>query len=262
MIIKDLLRPIYRALLEIKDSQKGRLSPPVTQIFINDETRRTSFSITNYPSFLLPSRIGKVWYEISLSDQDGNKVFSKDIKLAKYGSMEISPERFYSKKLPNRGLFFANIKESKLSFVQKFHLRKLGRLTSHFYTLYHSADYSNLAMVHPQTVAPVPVSEGKSNFWYSQFLIKVSSISSIELFQMNPSPRKADLNLIVMNMDGKEVISSEESVPAFGVRNVKFDRKMLGENEYVYIASDTLRGNEKPILFSHYPDGTYTALHT
>ncbi|TGK09953.1 hypothetical protein EHO60_11375 [Leptospira fletcheri] len=261
-VIKALLRPIYRFYLNFRESKNANLNAPVTQIFINDEKRKTNFSITNYPSFLLPKLIGSIWYEISLSDQEGNLLFSKDVKLPKYGSLNVDIAAIYSGPLPPRGLFYANLKASRLSFIQKYYLRRLGKLTSHFYTFYHSSGYESLAMVHPQTVAPVPISGPKSNFWYSQFLLKVQAISALELFQMNPSQRAEKLKIIVMNMLGEEVVSSEELVPALGVRRVVFDQMQLGNNEYVYIASDTLRGNEKPILFSHYSDGTYTALHT
>ena len=246
-----------RQLMKTNPCNRG-----VIQIFVNDSQRKTSYSLTNYPSFLLPKLLGSVGYEISLFDESGKLVFSKDIEVPKYGSAKIVPAEIYEGKLPERGIFQANLKASRFSLLDKYYLRLLGMVTSHFYTMFYSPNFESLALIHPQTVAPVPDSDEKSNFWYSQYLIHVPSVAKLEVFQINPCKSAYPLNLKLMNTKGQVIAESTDQVPGYGIRKVVWEKPTLADQEYLYLASDTLRGNEKPILFSYYSDGSYTALHT
>ena len=263
MLLEIIKRPLRKIRQIIQVLMANPCSSGVVQIFVNDKIRSTNYSITNFPSLLLPNRIGRVWYEIALFDEKGSLCLSKSIEIPKFGSAKINPADYFTgTKIPERGLFQANLMASKFSLLNKYYLRLLGKMTSHFYTFFYSPNHESLAMIHPQTTAPVKDTDEKSNYWYSQYLIYTPPIDHIEIYQLNPCKASYELNLKLVNLKGEIVAESTELVPGYGTRKIIWEKSKFLSEEYLYLASDTLRGNEKPILFSFYPDGSFTALHT
>jgi hypothetical protein len=255
---KNVLRPLKRRLDQVLP-RPLRVAAPVVQAFLGGEYL-TRYTLVNFPSLYSPSTAHPCIYDIALYAADGSRIAGRELRIAAYGSLEVRPEEVFGADLPDLGMFTARIRSaSALTFAYKH----LGTVTSHFYALYSDRQERSLALVHPQTL--VDAASGAHMAWESGYLLDAGKIRKLVAIQVNPTASAAtsSLHLIRAGADAERMGMQTGTIPTMGARMVSWDLPDIGLTRGLFfIAADGLpTTNAKPVLMTHFADGSFTGMH-
>ncbi len=255
---KDVLRPLKRRIDQVLP-RPLRAAAPVVQAFLGGEYR-TRYTLVNFPSLYSPSTAHPCIYDIALYSADGRRIGRRELHIASYGSLEVRPEEIFGADLPELGMFTARIRSaSALTFAYKH----LGTVTSHFYALYSDRKDSSLALVHPQTL--INAASGAQMAWESGYLLDAARIRKLVAIQVNPTSAAAasSLHLVRADADAERIDIRTGLVPSMGARKVSWDLTAIGLTRGLFfIAANGLpTTNAKPVLLTHFEDGSFTGMH-
>jgi hypothetical protein len=233
------------------------VGPAVVQLFLNDR-RTTRLGLVNFPSFLAPTRGIEYRYALRAFDESGREAGRMVVDLARYGSAEVDLRAVFGGKLPNCGMLAARIHPLNFFSLRDRHL---GRIRPHFFTLYASEGMESIGLVHPQTNLGAAAEPARR--WVSNLEVDVSLVERLELFQINPGRAAVHSEAFLQSSDGTVLARSASHIPPRGTRRVEFELARVAEHHKV--VSVGLQGlpaaNGKPILFLHFPDGSFTCCH-
>jgi hypothetical protein len=230
----------------------------VVQLFLNDELRRSTYTLTNVASLFAPREAAPCRYELVLHGPEGRVVGKTEIDVPSFGTAEVRLEDHLRGPLPSRGVLVARTRSRN-----RLHQggRHLGAITPHFYALYHAPDMSSLALIHPQTgLIDAPESDAR---WRSNLHVDVSGLAALEVFQINPSPRPAKSRLELW--DGDVLLASAEATLGPRVsRVVRWGQDVLrrAKGAVRLGATGVTAPNAKPLLFQVQADGRFSASHS
>jgi hypothetical protein len=255
---KDVLRPLKRRIDQVLP-RKLRVAAPVVQAFLGGDYR-TRYTLVNFPSLYSPSTAHPCIYDIALYSADGARIGRREVHIAPYGSLEVRPEEIFGADLPDLGMFTARIRSaSALTFAYKH----LGTVTSHFYALYSDRKDRSLALVHPQTL--INAASGAQMAWQSGYLLDAGRIRKLVAIQVNPtsSVTTSSLHLIRAGADAEPIGVQTGMIPSMGARKVSWDLADFGITRGLFfIAANGLpTTNAKPVLLTHFEDGSFTGMH-
>jgi hypothetical protein len=234
----------------------------ICQVLINDGEIKTEFSITNFISFFSPENCAEnEKFRISIIADGFNS--SKIVSLPKFGSKAIKPEEEFGKKIPDIGLFTVEYL-SPINYKNKN--RDLGLLNSHFYSMYHTADNSSIALIHPQQfLSDQRYKKTKPYAWNSQYIFNTENVSEIHIYQSNVL-KAWDMNSGCSIIDARtnEIIDvSEYEMKSKTVKKTVFNiKKIRDQVPQIKLGVKALCGdNAKPLAFVYSDDGSFTATH-
>ena len=255
---KDVLRPLKRRIDQVLP-RKLRVAAPVVQAFLGGEYR-TRYTLVNFPSLYSPSTAHPCVYDMALYSADGARIGRREVRIAPYGSLEVRPEEVFGADLPDLGMFTARIRSaSALTFAYKH----LGTVTSHFYALYSDRKDRSLALVHPQTL--VNAASGAQMAWQSGYLLDAGKIRRLVAIQVNPTSTvtASSLHLIRVGADAEPIGVQTGEIASMGARKVSWDLTDFGLTRGLFfIAANGLpTTNAKPVLMTHFEDGSFTGMH-
>ena len=255
---KDRLRPVKQTIDRILP-RRLRVAAPVAQAFLGGEYL-SRYTLVNFPSLYSPATARACVYDVALYGEDGRKVAARALRIEPFGSLEVRPEELFGVDLPRLGTFTARI---RAAHPFAFEYKHLGVVTSHFYALYQDRQGRSLALVHPQTLVDAP--SGADMNWTSGYLLDAARIRQLTAVQINPTAHAVQSSIYLLR-DGAEGVPLAESggvIPAMGARRTHWDLGALGLNDGLFtIAARGLpTGNAKPVLLTHFADGTFGGMH-
>jgi|HubBroStandDraft_4_1064222.scaffolds.fasta_scaffold228578_2 hypothetical protein len=255
---KDVLRPLKRRLEQVLP-RPLRVAAPVVQAFLGGEYL-TRYTLVNFPSLYSPTTAHPCIYDIALYAADGSRVARRELRIAPYGSLEVRPEEVFGADLPDLGMFTARIRSaSALTFAYKH----LGTVTSHFYALYSDRRDRSLALVHPQTL--INAASGAHMAWESGYLLDSGKLRKLVAIQVNPTSTvsTSSLHLVRAGANAERIGIRAGTIPAMGARKVSWDLADIGlTGGLFFIAANGLpTTNAKPVLLTHFEDGSFTGMH-
>jgi hypothetical protein len=255
---KDALRPLKRRIDQVLP-RRLRVAAPVVQAFLGGEYL-TRYTLVNFPSLYSPSTAHPCIYDIALYAADGSRIGRRELRIAAYGSLEVRPEEVFGTDLPDLGMFTARIRSaSALTFAYKH----LGTVTSHFYALYSDRKDRSLALVHPQTL--IDAASGAQMAWQSGYLLDAGNIRKLVAVQVNPTSAitTSSLHLFRAGAEAERIGTQTGTIPAMGARKVSWDLADVGLTRGLFsIAAHGLpTTNAKPVLVTHFADGSFTGMH-
>lgn len=252
------LQKKFKSLVKAHLPRGANLGPAVVQLFLNDGQRRTHVSLMNFPAFLAPQAAAEYVYRLRIYDRDGRVLRTQQIDLPRFGATDADLADVFGDALPAFGMIAVRIAPRRALY---FGDRHLGRIRPHFYTLYTGPAMESLGLVHPQTSLDEPCAPERQ--WLSNLQLDPQRVRKLEVFQVNPSRQPLKSEVFLANAAGETLNKVEEVIPACGTRRAEFDLSAFAEKgEPVSVG---LRGlaaaNGKPILFMHFPDGSFTCCH-
>jgi hypothetical protein len=255
---KDVLRPLKRRVDKVLP-RTLRVAAPVVQAFLGGEYQ-TRYTLVNFPSLYSPSTAHPCIYDVALHAADGSLIGRRELRIAPFGSLEVRPEEIFGTDLPDLGMFTARIRSaSALTFAYKH----LGTVTSHFYALYSDRKDTSLALVHPQTL--VDAVSGSQMAWQSGYLLDAGKIRKLVAVQINPTSTAAtsSLHLFRAGADAEHLGTRTGTIPSMGARKVSWDLGDIGLTHGLFsIAAHGLpTTNAKPVLMTHFADGSFSGMH-
>lgn len=234
------------------------IAGPVIQLYIHDALRTTTFSFVNFPSLYAPRGAQSYRYTVECRGSDGAKFGRQTLTVPAFGAVEAEITQLFGTELPPWGTVHVSLRPT--SFFTR-HDQHLGRLTPHFYALYHEPEMGFLALVHPQTEAWA--GGGPLEEWRSTLLIDTELAEFVEAFQINPTARSVTSELRVYDEDGVVLTSASTVLPAFGVRRERWVVKDLGAGRWVSLGADRLAApNAKPLVFATNRAGLISGSHS
>jgi hypothetical protein len=238
------------------------VSQPIVQLFVHEPPLlRTRYTFVNFPSLYSPATSEHVRYELTLRDTDGRVARRGSLDVSAFGSVDCDPETVFGADLPSLGSISAQIRSGRrLAYSDKH----LGKLTAHFYALYHDADMRALSVIHPQTAMWKRSTHVDNDKWASNMLIPPSKLSCIRLLQVNPTRDVRHTEIVLRSLDGGNVVASSAARMApMSTRSIQWETETLPSQEMVYIASDSLTApNAKPLVFLFFRNGAFSAAHS
>lgn len=235
------------------------LSPPVCQLYLHESFRSTRFTLLDFPAVFSPSESNRYYYEVAAYRRDGTLAGRDEVDLQGRGTREFGVgDTSFSKRLDEWGLFTAQLRP-RTRFGYKDH--HLGRLTSQFYALYHSLDWQSLALVHPQVT--LGLGSAPAMRWSSGQRINTSNLSTIEVFQINPTNLDVSSKLLLNDSYGNSYAGSSDSVPALGTRRLTWSTLALPKDRLLHLSAEGMTcANAKPVVFCHFLDGSFNGGHS
>jgi hypothetical protein len=254
--VKFFLRPFRRKIFSLLPSRLT-IKPAIAQAYIGG-VYESRFTLTNFPSLYSPLNATKCVYLLKMYDANGFCIAQEKISIDEFGSFEVRPNEVFGFPLPQLGMFTARIMPVNLNSY-----RHLGKIASHFYALYSDKGRNSFVLVHPQTYVNELRSERQE--WISGISLDAHKIRKISAIQINPTNKTIQTNLFLVteqccicdNYDRAGVI------PPMGSRLVEWDLEELGiHNGYISVGGIGLpTNNAKPILLTHFKDGSFTGMH-
>lgn len=255
---KDRLRPMKQAF-ERYVPRPLRVASPVAQAFLGGQYL-SRYTLVNFPSLYSPATARACVYDVALYDAGGAKVASRSLRIEPFGSREVKPEELFNVALPELGTFTARI---RAAHPFAFEYKHLGEVTSHFYALYQDRECRSLALVHPQTL--VNSASGADLDWTSGYLLDAVRIRRLTAVQINPTSRPVQSTIRLFRDGGANAPLAEIAgvIPAMGARQTHWDLAALGLNDGLfYIGAHGLpTANAKPVLLTHFADGSFGGMH-
>ncbi len=245
-----------------KPLRRGKNSR-ITQIFVNDGEIKTNVGITNFVSFFSPNNCPKFSkFKISLTNKNGEIVYSGKISLSRFGSSSLEIGDLLKDKKVDLGLFI-------IEYVSPINLlnnnKDMGNLSAHIYTLYHDKKGS-IGLVHPQQFIDDKKTSALHSEWSSQYVFPTRGLSKVEIYQLNALENKdMDSGFKVLDANSKKVIVEEfYNIKPRGVKKSSFSLDAFrDQTSKIQLTVKTLCGdNAKPIVFLYFDDNTFTATHS
>jgi hypothetical protein len=234
------------------------LGPAITQVFIFNHQMQSRYTLTNFPSFFSPKHAASYVYKVSILNQNGNIVGTKKIDIPQFGTIEMIPQKIFDFKLPEFGTISVSIEPVK-RFT--FSDRHLGIIFARFYALYHDQNMNSMVLIHPQTFEtdlPQP-----NRCWKSNLLIDPKTVDQIEIYQINPSEKKAHTDLILFDQDHHQIRISQAQMAPHSIRKIVWDIAELRKYQFLYLGSNGLTGtNAKPLVFNRFGKGIFSGSHS
>jgi hypothetical protein len=234
------------------------IAGPVIQLYVHDQTRTTTFTFANFPSLYAPRRALSYRYVVECRGPDGTALGRRTLKVPAFGVRQVGIDELFGSELPSWGTIHVGLRPTSLLNRSDQHL---GRLTPHFYTLYHEREMRFLALVHPQTLAV----RGRMALpeWRSNLLLDAELAETLEVFQVNPTGRTVTSELRVHNENGTVLTRSSCALPPYGVRRERWVVQEFGPARWISLGADHLTGpNAKPLVFVTNRDGLLSGSHS
>lgn len=234
-----------------------RLDRPVTQLFINDDRRKTKYTLTNYPALLSPQTAESCTYKVTMWNSHGQRVAKATFELAPHGSIEVNPETAFERAaLPALGMVSVRLKpKSSLSYND----RHLGVLSSHFYALYHTPDMSSVALVHPQSKLHLPTSTVEN--WISAHVLEPSALKSIDAYAINSATEACHMTFGFRSTGDSVKMEKQISIASRGAGLVTWTKSELPTEAFSLTMRGLIPHNVKPLVFLNFDDGSFAASH-
>ena len=230
--------------------------PEICQLFLGSGDRHTQYTLSNLPSMFAPSGNRSCYYDLTLYGEQGEPFATRRVRVPGCTSISVRMEELFGPKLPAIGIVGARVGPTVSKWRRNKHL---GSLTPHFYAMYHDDDMDSLALVHPQTalwdIKPEPT------IWQSNLVIYPESLTKLEVFQLNPTPKMLESTLTVRLLNGEEVVSSTGNIGPRGVRQIVWQKDDLGMEPIVLSSDNITAPNAKPLVFQHTASG-FSAAHS
>ena len=117
--------------------------------------------------------------------------------------------------------------------------------------------------MHPQTYLNEPRIDNLE--WVSGFILDAQKIHKITAIQINPTNKFINTNLFLFR-EGTDFIANSNKhgvIPPMGARLVEWDLLRMGiKDGYISVAARGLPTiNAKPILLTHFDDGSFSGMH-
>lgn len=256
IIIKSFIKWI------VNKSRWIKLSPPIVQIYINDEKISSFSGVNNFFSILAPRIKNNSELFVDLYAQNGNLIVSKMIKLTNLSSSFIDVNKLLQEnnKESNLGLITIIIKPNR---PWKDAYKKLGNISSHFFMFYRGISGS-VAMVHPSSSLD-PMSPSSGPFITNQ-IIDTFGLKGITLYQCNPSQNMHELNIGLLDVSNDEVLCSKQlNLKSLSVHSVFFETEHMKKNGINSIRAFTTSlptANSKPMICRHYYNNKFSISHS
>lgn len=252
------MRTRIRSWVANHGPRRLNIAGPLVQLYVNDDERTTTFTFTNFPSLYAPEGALRYRYVIECRDPDGARVGRRALTLPVFGARGVGITELFGPDLPPWGTIHVGLRPTS---ILSRHDQHLGRLTPHFYALYHDREMRSLALVHPQTEIwkghTVPAE------WRSSLLFDVELAEALEVFQVNPSAGPVTSELRVHDEHGNVLTRSSAELPAFGVRRERWLVQDLGADRWVSLGADRLAApNAKPLVFVTNHAGLVSGSHS
>lgn len=234
---------------------------PVIQVYVNDGHTSSIIGYNNFYSCLLPDVVTNANMSLKFYNEDGEIILIHNEKIKHFESKNVKVEELFKKhKITSKiGLVGLQIVPEKIRNIK---YKPLGVSSSHFFVFYNDTNGS-IAQVHPSSIAD-PSNKSSGEFLSNQS-IAIQGLKYIELIQTNPSLVNQTLTFHLLDFESREVVAEiKESIPAMGVRKIKFDIEQLNiKSLHVLLHIDLLpSSNSKPLLKRIYQTGTYSMSHS
>ena len=190
--------------------------PPVCQLFVNGQGKRSRYTLTNFASMFAPQEARPMTYAVKLLDETGAEVASQDVTIAPFGTADFFPNERFSETLPELGLLTAELRDYDGPAFEH-----LGLLRPYFYAIYHDDGMRSVAVVHPQTTFLDAAPAGAS--WRSSHIVACGDVQALEVFQINPTNETRETAVAVCDLGGEVKASS---AAAMGPRSVRASTKL------------------------------------
>jgi hypothetical protein len=253
---KNIFRPFKRTIESILPKRLS-IKPPIVQAYLGGKYE-SRFTLVNFPSLYSPLNACPCIYDIELYDSNGYRIGKKSLTIEAFGSIEVRPGEFFDGPLPDFGMFTAIIRPANPASY-----KHLGEISSHFYALYSDKAQNSFALVHPQTYINAPRSSSQE--WVSGYILDAHKIRKIAAIQINPTKKNVDTNLFLFRegMESNRIGEMPDVIPPMGARMVEWDLTKVGiKDEYFSVAAVGFpTNNGKPIILTHFEDGSFSGMH-
>jgi hypothetical protein len=255
---KDLLRPLKQKFDQVMP-RRLRAAAPVAQAFLGGEYL-SRYTLVNFPSLYSPSTARACVYDVALYDAVGTRIGARSLRIEPFGSLEVKPEELFDGPLPEQGTFTARIRAAQ---AFDFEYKHLGEVTSHFYALYQDLRGRSLALVHPQTL--VDAASGSHMNWLSGYLLDAARIRRLTAVQINPTAQATQSSLFLFRAGAEHEPLTETGgvIAAMGARVTHWELAALGLDDGLFSigARGLPTANAKPVLLTHFADGSFSGMH-
>lgn len=253
---KNILRPFKRKV-ESLIPKRLSVKPAIVQAYLGGECE-SRYTLVNFPSLYSPSKACPCIYDVALYGPSGNCIGERSLTIEPFGSFEVRPGELFGINLPEFGMFTAKIRPAN-----PWSDKHLGQIASHFYALYEDKAHKSFALVHPQTFVNAPC--GGQVEWVSGYLMDCSKIRKVTAIQINPTDQFAETTLYLFRDGevGNHISEMKGMIPPMGARKVEWNLTEAGFTEGLFsIAAIGLpTDNAKPILLTHFEDGSFSGMH-